>query len=233
MMEGQEGQRLTAPVVIPDNAAVFPVDLEDGKRLFADGGTGIRKDPAAAGSPAGTHGHIFAPYGGETDGTGRTGHCLVVDLPDIPGQPAGFAGDDYLAAGFLQQALGHVIRGGGIQQQGVMPGTDDAPEQGGPVVAGIYRNGDPAALRRVGREIGGKVICTAGHFGEGFGKLFLFLQPDGAQGVAVVAHNVKKCGPLLVCVQAGADLLYRCVAHEDLLPFVDVGLSFFLRKGGK
>ena len=179
MMEGQKGQGAAAAVIVPDDPPVLPVNLHRGESLFADGLTGVGKNAAAAGGAAGAHGHIFSPDRGETDGTGRIGDGFIVDLPDIPGEAAGLAGDDDLAAGLLQKTLDHTVGGRRVQQERVVAGTDDAPEEGRPVGAGIDRHSDPSARGCVFRQVSGKIVRPAGHLRKGEGPFLTILQPDG------------------------------------------------------
>ena len=221
MMQRQEGQRFPAVVFRMDYTAVPLVNVQGGKRLLADGFTGIGEDPAAAGGSAGAHGHILAPDGGEPDGAGSVHDRLEVQLADIAGQAARLLGDDDLAPGLIQQALDLRIRRGRIEQQHVVPGTEDAPEKGGPVTAGIHRDGDPAGVRRQGAQEGGKVIRPAAHFGIGHGKLFLALQPVGSRRIAVFPDDVKECSKRFVSRDPRADAQGIRIAHGFLLSDFD------------
>ena len=94
-----------------------------------------------------------------------------------------------------------------------MAGAEHAPEQGGPFVAGVHGDADPAAFRAQGGEAGGIIVRPLRYFRVGAGMLLLSLQPDGSGHVPIVPENIKQGGKGLISLQADGDGLCIQAAH--------------------
>ena len=215
MVERQERQAQPSGVFPVDDPGVVAENVHGRQRLFADGRSGIGKNPAGPGRSAGAHGHVLTPGGCESDGARSVRHGPVINLPDVSGQSAGLAGDDHPASRFLQESLDHIVRRGSVQQQRVVPRAEHAPEKARPVGAGIHRDPDPAFRRRVLLQVRGIVVRPPGHFRVGHGQLFLTLQPYAAGHVPVVPDQVEQRRQPLVIFQPGGCLHQVCLAHSQ------------------
>ena len=198
VMEGKESQETA--VFIADDPLVLLVDLRGVQRLLTQRAAGIGKDTAAARGSAGAHGHIFTPDRVVTDGARRLHNGPEIDLTAASGQGAGLLCDNHTAAGLVQQPLQNSIGSGGVQQQDMMAGTDNAPEQPGPFHTGIHCQRQPSLIGDKGTEAGSVVIRPPGHFGKGQGAFLTALEPSRSRNIPIASENLKECRQRRICL---------------------------------
>ena len=95
-----------------------------------------------------------------------------------------------------------------------MPGTEDAPEKGGPFPAGIHGDPDPAGIRSERGDAGGIVIRPAGQLGIGAGKLLITAEPEGGRNIPVGAQHFEKGIEGFIGFQPFADRYGIAVGHR-------------------
>ena len=217
MVEGQESKHFAAPVIRADDAGIVLINGNGIQRLLADGFSVIGKDPAGTGGTAGAESDIFAPDGFKPDGPGRFLDHLEIDLTDIACESPGLQGNNLTAGGLIQEPLDDAVGSGSIQEEGIVPGTQDAPEKGRPLAAGIHGDADPAGLGCQGGNAGGIIVRPAGPLGIGAHHFLITLEPEGRGGIPVIPQNIKERGKGFVGLQPCADRQCILIGHHGLL----------------